>query len=52
MNKYSNATLDSISIMALAMGIETLVDNLKIGLLMIFFGAIISLLKYHFRKHK
>lgn len=52
MNKYQNATLDTVAIMALAMGVETLTKDLKAGILMLIVGVVISLLKYHFRKRK
>ena len=50
MDKYKDSSLDTVAIMSLAMGIETLPKDWKLGLLMLFVGGIISLLKYHFRK--
>lgn len=50
MNKYKNATLDSIAVMAIAMGVDTMLKDLKVGILMIMVGGIMSFLKYYTRK--
>lgn len=51
MEKYANATLDTLSVGAIGTGI-TLVAGSKLteGVILIVAGIVISVLKYHLRK--
>ena len=50
MDKYKNATLDSLSILALGSGIALIPTDALSGILLVLVGGGISLVKYHLRE--